>query len=131
MLSAAVCWSRRSPIRKEKAVTLDELFSELNSAPDNKLLVWAVLFEDVYETVHGDGYFAYLADVFFTHEEAEEFAATPSSYRFHIRQIQLSVLRDQLYAVRSSLNRFEDVDLDQLVAMLSHDKTLRKPKQQY
>ena len=122
---------RRHPLQKEKQVTQDELIYELYSAPGNERTVWAVLYEDVYETVFGDGYYAYFADAFFTREEAERFAATPSAYRFHIRQIQLSLSEGRIYSLPLNLNRSETIDLDALVAALSYDPTPRKPKTQY
>lgn len=90
-----------------------------------------MLYEDVYETALGDGYYAYLADAFFSREEAERFAATPSAYRFHVRLVQLSLLDGRIYMLRLELNGSETMDVDRLVAALSHDPTPRKPKSQY
>lgn len=112
-------------------MTRQDLFAELSATPNGELTVWAVLFEDVYETVYGDGYYAYLADAFFTREEAEQFAATSSAYRFHIRQVKLTHVNGQIHAETKDPQPFETIDPAALIASLTHDPTRRKPKSQY
>jgi len=112
-------------------LTQEELVSELQAAPGKERIAWAVLFEDPYETVHGDGYYAYFADAFFTREEAERFAATPSAYRFHIRPVQLSLRDGRLHTLCPELRQFEAIDTDGLISALSRDPSPRKPRIQY
>ena len=112
-------------------MTREELTSDLAAAPANERIVWAALFEDVYETAQGDGYYAYLADAFFTREEAERFADISSDYRFHIRRVRLSLDAGSLRCLPLDLRPFETIDADGLIAALSHDSTPRLPKTQY
>lgn len=112
-------------------MTHEQLISELTAAPGNERIVWAVLFEDVYETAQGDGYYAYFATAFFTPEDAVRFAANPSDYRFHIRRVRLSLYAGSLQCRPLDLQPFETIDADALIAALSHDSTPRLPKTQY
>jgi hypothetical protein len=56
--------------------------------------VWGVLREDSYETVFGDGYYAYLEAAFDTQEEAVAFAADNQerSVNWHIREYELRLI---------------------------------------
>ena len=112
-------------------MTRGELTSELTAAPGNELIVWAALYEDVYETVYGDGYYAYLADAFFTREEVERFADTPSDYRFHIRRVRLALDAGRIHCLSIDLRPSETIDEDAVIDVLSHDPTPRGPKTQY
>jgi hypothetical protein len=117
------------PAANEASMTDGELISEIRAAPGGELSVWAVLYEDVYETTLGDGYYAYLADAFFTREESERFAAHSSAYRFHVRPVRLTF--DGALRMEADLNRSERVGIDELTAALTRDTAPRIPKSQY
>lgn len=72
------------------------LRSRLAAGP---LTLWATLREDIYETSFGDGYYAYVSDVFLSEadalaEQAEAAARLPEDtrgwYKWHIRRYVLS-----------------------------------------
>jgi hypothetical protein len=74
-------------------LTSAEMIQFLEKGPR---IVWAVLSEDRYETLLGDGYYAYVEAAFEGEEDARRFAssqATDSWYRWHLRSYRLYLKR--------------------------------------
>ena len=65
------------------------LIARLNEGP---LTVWAVLREDTYETIFGDGYYAYVAFAYLSEDSAMHTAAnTPEEWiEWHVRRYDLA-----------------------------------------
>jgi hypothetical protein len=112
-------------------LTGDELTALLRTTPGGRITVWAVLYEDIYETSQGDGYYAYLADAFFRREDAELFAVDSSSYRFHVRRVDLSLHDDKIIFTPIDLKPSESVSSSELIAALSVEPARRTPRAQY
>jgi hypothetical protein len=58
---------------------------------ERPMLVWAILKEDTYETKFGDGYYAYLDQVFLSEDTARHAAANANenSVKWHVRAYNL------------------------------------------
>ena len=67
------------------------LIARLNEGP---LTVWAVLREDTYETIFGDGYYAYVAFAYLSEDSAMHTAAnTPEEWiEWHVRRYELAAV---------------------------------------
>ena len=79
---------RNRPVPDESNVDV-ALFTRLMEGP---LTVWAVLREDTYETIFGDGYYAYVAFAHLSADSAMHTAAntTEEQTRWHVRRYDLA-----------------------------------------
>ena len=111
-------------------MTRQELIAELLAAPEHRLEVWAVLYEDRYESYHGDGYYAYFESAYFHREEAERFAAHPGFYHLHLRKVVITCTGEDL-DILPELQAHETILTGDLIASLSRTPSTRLPKSQY
>ena len=67
----------------------EALFARLKEGP---LTVWAILREDTYETIFGDGYYAYIARAYLVEDLATQAAANTveEGTRWHVRRYDLA-----------------------------------------
>jgi len=100
--------------------------------PDLLLHVYVVLYEDLYETQFGDGYYAYLHGAFLARDQAERFAAeqdlvrgtrvtggsTQLGYAHHVIEVQLGIVDDEIELV-SMGGRFDGASAQEVVSALA------------
>lgn len=70
-------------------IAVEALYEALRAGPT---VIWAVLKEDSYETVFGDGYYAYVDSVHLSEADAELAisAATEDGMKWHVRRYELA-----------------------------------------
>jgi hypothetical protein len=90
--------------------------------------VFAVLKEDVYETVFGDGYYAHLVAAFRTHLAAEGYVATrddehvngaeTTGYRYHIVELEIETQKGRAQILNPPGSDDGTVTVDRLRTLL-------------
>lgn len=83
-------------VERHKAVQMLTDAVMIDFLKKGRRTVWAVLREDTYETVFGDGYYAYVEAVYEAEEDALRFTskhASEPSFRWHLRCFHLRLER--------------------------------------
>lgn len=116
-------------------MTLEEAHKLIARQPNQRLLVFVVLREDLYETNFGDGYFAYLHDAFLTWDQAGRCAAeqdleratrvangaTYMGFAHHVIEVELGIVDDDVELV-SVTGQFDAASASKVVAALDAPK---------
>jgi hypothetical protein len=85
-----------------------------------RLIVWAVLQEDCYETMFGDGFYLHVRGIALNEEDAKRLANLAehdSFFRWHIRAYEIG-LKDTAPAFLASLKPEEEFKIGDIVALL-------------
>ena len=111
-----VCWHGGQSV----APASGELVDRIQMTADGHLPVFAVLQEDHYETILGDGYYAYFEQAFFNRRDAEEFALekTGEWQKYHVREGSLRLENDE-FVFDGNLPPFEKIELEKLIESLN------------
>ncbi len=111
----------------------DELLKKIRAAPDERLPVCVVLYEDSYESALGDGIFRYFESAHLDDEAAkahiDQYYASKKWSELYLRKVYLTLSVGSLALVTedSNLSPFDHFTKEQIVSDLEHPEVRLDP----